>query len=137
MKKIERMYKESMLVQVSLLTGSSVLLLYIINRLFLKNMLEWTFIQHYFNDVLAGMLIVAIVNVLAVIGNQHRLLLISFLRLLIFTCICGLFWEYVTPLYLPYSVSDPFDVLAYMSGGALYGCILRIMQHQIRANKKG
>lgn len=37
---------------------------------------------------------------------------------------CGLFWECVTPLYLPRSVGDPRDVLAVLLGG---GCILPIL----------
>ena len=32
--------------------------------------------------------------------------------------VCGLFWEYITPLYLPRSVSDPWDILAVLLGGA-------------------
>jgi hypothetical protein len=31
----------------------------------------------------------------------------------------GLFWEYVTPLYLD-STGDPYDVLAYALGGMSY-----------------
>ena len=31
--------------------------------------------------------------------------------------LCGLFWEVVTPLYLPRSVGDPWDILAYAVGG--------------------
>ena len=31
---------------------------------------------------------------------------------------CGLFWEVVTPRYLPRSVGDPWDVLAVWLGGA-------------------
>ena len=37
---------------------------------------------------------------------------------LLFAAGCGLFWEYVTPLYLPRSVSDPLDVLAVILGAA-------------------
>ena len=37
---------------------------------------------------------------------------------------CGLFWECVTPLYLPRSVGDPWDILAAVLGG---GCILPIL----------
>ena len=32
--------------------------------------------------------------------------------------VCGLFWEYITPLYLPRSVSDPWDILVVLLGGA-------------------
>ena len=38
---------------------------------------------------------------------------------------CGLFWEYVTPLYLPRSVSDPRDILAVWLGGTVMLVLLR------------
>ena len=38
--------------------------------------------------------------------------------------LCGLFWEYVTPFYLPRSVSDPWDIAAVLLG---CGCILPIL----------
>ena len=38
--------------------------------------------------------------------------------------VCGLFWEYITPLYLPRSVSDPWDILAVLLGGS---CVLPIL----------
>ena len=34
-----------------------------------------------------------------------------------FLLLCGLFWEYVTPLYRPGAVSDPWDLAAYVLGG--------------------
>ena len=34
-----------------------------------------------------------------------------------FLLLCGLFWEVVTPLYLPRSVGDPRDVAAVLLGG--------------------
>ncbi|MCZ2257801.1 hypothetical protein [Sporosarcina sp. G11-34] len=123
-------FRRSKIARVSLLIGGAVLLLYIVNRLYLKNVLGWSFIQNHFNDVLAGMLIVAVVNVLAMLGDQRKLLLIRFMRILLFTFVCGLFWEYVTPLYVSYSVSDRFDVLAYMTGGLLYWGIIRIIMRQ-------
>lgn len=30
---------------------------------------------------------------------------------------CGLFWEVVTPLYLPHSVGDPWDIASVLLGG--------------------
>lgn len=33
---------------------------------------------------------------------------------------CGAFWELVTPLYLPRSVGDVWDIAAYMTGGGIW-----------------
>ena len=126
MKSILRLVKENKLFRISILTGIATPLLYIVNRFFLKNLFDWSFIQHYFHDVLAGMLIVSIVNTMALLGNQRRLLQIHLFRILFFTLVCGLFWEYVTPLYLTYSVSDPLDIAAYMFGGVVYWGIIRV-----------
>ncbi|MDS9470714.1 hypothetical protein [Sporosarcina pasteurii] len=120
-----RVGKQSRIVQLSLLVGSLAFVLYIVNKTFFTKRYDWTFAHYYLNDVLAGILIVAIVNVLAVLSHQRRLLLISLIRILVFTLACGLFWEYVTPLYVTYSVWDPFDVLAYMFGGFCNWCIIR------------
>lgn len=38
---------------------------------------------------------------------------------------CGLFWEYLTPLFRKNTVSDIFDVLAYMVGGLIYWMFAR------------
>ena len=38
---------------------------------------------------------------------------------LAFLLLCGAFWEGVTPLYLPRSVGDPWDVAAVALGGTL------------------
>ena len=128
---ILRLVRTNELFQISVLTGIATPLLYIVNRFYLKNILDWLFIQHYFNDILAGMLIVAIVNAMAILGNQRRLLLINLVRILLFTFMCGVFWEYVTPLYLTYSVSDPFDIAAYMFGGILYWSIIQVGRAEI------
>ena len=69
-------------------------------------------------------------------GGMMLLLLMTALRLagrrlpgpalsLLFCLGCGLFWEYVTPLYLSRSVSDPRDVAAVVLGGACWLPLLR------------
>ena len=69
-------------------------------------------------------------------GGMMLLLLMTALRLagrrlpgpalsLLFCLGCGLFWEYVTPLYLSRSVSDPRDVAAVVLGGACRLPLLR------------
>jgi len=80
-------------------------------------MLHW-FLTCYFHDILAGILIVSLTNLLL---KQLRLPpLGSFGTVSCFVLLCGLFWEYVTPLYLPRAVSDPWDLLAYWGGGLIY-----------------
>lgn len=37
----------------------------------------------------------------------------------------GLFWELITPLYLPRSVGDAWDVLAVLLGGFCYTAVFR------------
>lgn len=120
-----RLYKQSALFRLSAIAGSVAVAFYIANKVYITNLFDVAFAQYYLNDVLAGVLIVSFVNILAVISNQRKLLLTKPLHILVFTLICGLFWEYVTPLYLTYSVSDPFDVIAYMCGGLLNLCIIR------------
>ncbi|MBU9720884.1 MULTISPECIES: hypothetical protein [Bacillaceae] len=65
-------------------------------------------------------MIVAITNICILMGKQYKLYLYNLKRILLFTLIVGVFWEYITPLYYSSSVSDPWDVVAYMFGGVLY-----------------
>lgn len=49
-----------------------------------------------------------------------------------FLLLCGLFWEYVSPLLISGSVSDPLDLLAYLSGGLALLPLLRLARQQSR-----
>ncbi|WP_210469302.1 hypothetical protein [Sporosarcina sp. 6E9] len=124
--KIYHLFKTSKLLRLSFSAGFGAFSLYTLNKFYLRDLLNWSFGKYYLNDVLAGLLIVGIVNILSIYGNQRRLLLIKLPRILVFTLLCGMFWEYVTPVYLHYSVSDPFDVAAYMFGGLCYWIIIRM-----------
>lgn len=92
--------------------------LYVLNRLVLvpctagalHNLLAW-----HFADFLAGGLMLWVLGaLLAAAGLSVRLRLLPVSAYLL---ACGLFWEYVTPLYLPRSVSDPWDIPAVWLGG--------------------
>ena len=65
--------------------------------------------------ILAGGLMLCVLG--ALLAAAGRPLRLRFLPVSAFLLGCGLFWEYVTPLYLPRSVSDPRDVLAVWLGG--------------------
>lgn len=98
--------------------AAAVAVLYTLNRFVLVShtagalhrLLAW-----HFADFLAGGLMVCVLGVLlaaAKLPAPARPLPVS-----AFLLACGLFWEYVTPLYLPRSVSDPWDILAVWLGG--------------------
>ena len=75
------------------------------------------FFHCYFNDVACGLLFPAYCNLLL----ESRYACFDRLwkiELLLFCC--GIFWEYATPLFISYSISDPWDIIAYMSGGLIY-----------------
>lgn len=74
-------------------------------------------------DFLAGGLMVCILN--SLLAAAHRPPLRKFLPGTAFLLACGLFWEYVTPLYLARSVSDPRDVLAVWLGGMVMLLLLK------------
>ena len=91
--------------------------LYILNRFCfipattgpLHRLLAW-----YGADFLAGALMLCVVNgLLALMGHPP----LRRFAVTLFLLGCGLFWEMVTPLYLPRSVGDPWDVLACWLGG--------------------
>lgn len=44
----------------------------------------------------------------------------------------GVFWEYVTPIFRQNTVSDVWDILAYMAGGFMYWLIDRREQNESR-----
>ena len=49
-----------------------------------------------------------------------------------FLLLCGLFWEYVSPLLISGSVSDPLDLPAYLAGGLVVLPLLRLGRAQRR-----
>jgi len=72
----------------------------------------------WLNDFLAGGAMVCVLN--GALTLAHRPPVTRFWPLTAYLLACGLFWEVVTPLYLPRSVSDPLDVLSVWLGGLLF-----------------
>ena len=100
--------------------GIAVLLIYTFNKLYLKTHTDNILIQNHLNDVLAGVLLLCYINALSIVSNQPKLIVTRLSTVALITLSSGLFWEYITPLYLSKSVSDPLDVIAYIVGGVLY-----------------
>lgn len=112
------------------------LLTYQLNNHVLKGTFSSTFISNYFNDMLGGLLIVAFTNMMASTQMEWRLYLKSVRAIIVFSGLAGVYWEYVAPLYVEESISDPYDVLAYIAGGLAYwlmiGCVtyLKLIHNQ-------
>jgi hypothetical protein len=104
----------------SLLSVLMVILIYLFNTLHLKHQTDAPFIQNHLNDVLVGIFLLALINILSLLFNQPKLIVQRLPIGLGVTLLAGLFWEYVTPLYLTRSVSDPLDLIAYLLGGFVY-----------------
>lgn len=88
--------------------------LYLLNRFLLSPLTGSRLLAWHGADALAGALMLCLVNALLVLSRRppmHRILPVT-----LFALGCGLFWEAVTPLYLPRSVGDPRDVLAVWLG---------------------
>ena len=107
-----------------LLTAAGLMSLYGLNRFFLiphtGGLLHRLLSGHFADFLAGGMMLVILLAALRLSGRK----LPKPLPALAFLLACGLFWECVTPLYLPRSVGDPWDILAAVLGGE---CILPIL----------
>ena len=88
--------------------------LYLLNRFLLSPLTGIRLLAWHGADALAGALMLCLVNALLVLARRPPMR--CFLPASLFALGCGLFWEVVTPLYLPRSVGDPRDVLAVCLG---------------------
>ena len=92
--------------------------LYLLNRFCLipatngalHDLLAW-----YGADILAGALILCVLQTALLASGRNPLRHYGWVTL--FLLGCGLFWEVITPLYLPRSVGDFRDLGAYWLGG--------------------
>lgn len=104
-----------------LLTAAGLMGLYTLNRFSLiphtGGLLHRLLSGHFADFLAGGMMVVILLATLRLSGRKSPKPLCA----LAFSLACGLFWEYITPLYLPRSVGDPWDILAAVLGG---GCIL-------------
>ncbi len=87
---------------------------------------DFWFLLCYFNDTIGGITFTAYCNIVFSIYNRKMVRLWQ-IELLLF--IAGLFWEYVTPVFRTYTVSDAWDIVAYMMGGLIYWLITRKEQY--------
>ncbi len=100
--------------------------LYWANRLLLRNIaagaLRW-FSSCYFGDILAGILLPALVSLMLLAARRPPLLRWRHIALLLLAA--GLVWECLAPLWKPGAVFDWWDFPAYQVGGAVYWLLFR------------
>lgn len=85
------------------------------------DLMRW-FLSCYFNDIIGGITFIAYCNIIFDYYNKKMANLWQ-TEFLLFCS--GLFWEYITPLFRPNTVTDILDIIAYMIGGLLYWLIIR------------
>lgn len=78
------------------------------------------FFSSYFNDVLAGAILLAFSNMLAADGTFSKRVVSSFGGGLAIIAAAVIVWEIVTPRVLQRSVGDPADALCYLVGALIY-----------------
>ena len=102
-------------------SGAVIARLYLLNRFLLVPLTGWRLPAWHGADFLAGGLMLCFLNGLLLLARRRPVGRV--LPATLFLLACGLFWEVVTPLYLPRSVGDPWDVLAVWLGGM---CLLAL-----------
>lgn len=95
--------------------------IYLINRL-LKSYITIPVIDYickcHLNDFIGGIVFCIYTNIILVLFKRKPIINIKIL--LIYMTFVSFIWEYIFPLFLPYSTSDFFDVIAYLLGTILY-----------------
>lgn len=101
---------------------ASAFCLYCANERFLKST-GFVFFSSYMNDVLAGVIILAISNWLAARDSAASSWVASKTGAFVILAGASFAWEGVSPLLLPWARADILDVAAYFAGGAIYMCL--------------
>lgn len=109
--------------------------LYLLNRLILKDITEglihW-FLVCYWNDITGAIAVSAYVD--SIIFHYSRKE-IRIWGLIVILLACGIFWEFITPLFRQNSVCDFWDIVAYESGGIAYYLSIKLCEKCIPKHK--
>ncbi|TCP58981.1 hypothetical protein EV586_101180 [Tumebacillus sp. BK434] len=99
--------------------------LYLINEHVLKSLTNNAFLHGHFNDALAMWIYLPYLNVLLSLYPYRVLSITSYPACFGVALVAGLGWEYLTPLFLTNSVSDPVDLLMYLISGLAYAFFMK------------
>lgn len=94
------------------------------------------FLNGYLNDILGTIVFLLCLSIVLSFLSKEFTFKLVHVELIVL--ICGILWEYVTPLYRKDTVSDPFDILAYTFGGLLfwYVCNGNSLMNDINTEKE-
>lgn len=82
-------------------------------------------VHNHLNDFLGGIAFLGYTNLLLdLVRPSARICRLPFCLAYIF--LCGLFWEYLAPFFVPGSIADPLDLAAYVFGSAVYWCLMQL-----------
>ena len=92
-------------------------------------------VHNHLNDFLGGIAFLGYTNLLlGLVRPSARFRKLPVCLAYIFAC--GLFWEYLAPFFVPGSVGDPLDLIAYVCGSAAYWCIARLAHIKTQGNTR-
>lgn len=100
------------------------ILMYVCNELYLKRNSSSVWINGYFNDCLAGIILLAYVQIVLLPFFTKK---ISFTQTIVLVFFSGLYWEFIAPLYRREAVTDYRDIIAYEIGGIICFMINKII----------
>jgi len=84
-------------------------------------------VHNHLNDFLGGIAFLGYTNLLLdLVRPCARICKLPFCLGYIF--LCGLFWEYLAPAFVPNSIGDPLDLIAYTCGGGTYWYLAQLMR---------
>lgn len=90
-----------------------------------EGIVNW-FLSCYYNDIVGAIAFSAYCDIISSNSMVQKYKINKLWKLEIILLICGLFWEYITPIIRTDTVSDIFDILAYLSGGIVFWLVKSI-----------
>ena len=114
--------------------AGTLLVIYIVNKVYLRTVIDHFFVDGYFNDLLGGILFALAVVVVCRFWLNVEM---PNTYICVLTVLAGVFWEYITPLYLKYSVTDNYDIFCYGLGSLIYVLVKNGLRKNDRRKKHG
>lgn len=93
----------------------------LVNKLtaFFTMLFPINFATSYFDDVLAGVFAPSVANAVLAF-SKYRFRFSTLFHIMLLEAVCMFIWEGIAPVFIPWSIRDPWDCLAYSAGGLLY-----------------